>query len=468
MPNSAAYSISLSLNLDSQQFSALTVAITGADAEIISVESPTRGAKELLIYCRDLAHEKAVAALAAKIAGAAITPITDRVFADHERGKMSIVARHRLDNQDDLARAYTPGVARPCMAIFDDPRQAANLTLKGNTVAVVSDGTAVLGLGDIGPHAALPVMEGKCLLFKKFADIDAVPLCLATKDVEEIVATVQRVAPTFGGINLEDISAPRCFEIEEKLKAMLDIPIFHDDQHGTAVVVLAGLINALKVAGQKKETARVVMSGVGAAGIAIAKMLLNYGFADIIMCNRAGIVNRANAANAAQVEIAGVTNRENRSGSLADALVGADIFIGVSAAGLVSEPMAAKMNRGAIIFALANPTPEIMPEVAAKYAAVVASGRSDYPNQINNVLAFPGIFRGALDAHASAITEKMKLAAALALAESVAAPTAENIMPSPFDRENVVRVAAAVAAAAREDNVIKSSAPAPTFADLRR
>ncbi len=352
-------------------------------------------------------------------------------------GKIETVSKSPIKTREALALAYTPGVAQPCKVIAEDKEAAYRYTIKANTVAVVSDGSAVLGLGNIGPYAAMPVMEGKAALFKEFGGVNAFPICLDTQDTEEIIRTVAAIAPAFGGINLEDISAPRCFEIEERLKEMLDIPVFHDDQHGTAIVVLAGVINALRVTGRKKEDCHIVVNGAGSAGIAITKLLLNYGFPDIILCDKSGILSKTSSdLNWMQKNMMEVTNLAGRTGSLADALQGADIFIGVSASNIVTEEMVASMNHDAILFAMANPVPEIMPDLAKKAGAkVVGTGRSDFPNQINNVVAFPGIFKGALEGRAVQITEEMKLAAATAIADLV--PDNElhedNIMPQPFD-----------------------------------
>lgn len=352
-------------------------------------------------------------------------------------GKLETVAKAPVKTREDLAIAYTPGVAAPCNIIAEDKDAAYTYTLKANTVAVVSDGSAVLGLGNIGPEAAMPVMEGKCVLFKEFGNVNAFPICLSTQDTDEIVAAVKAIAPTFGGINLEDISAPRCFEIEERLKKELNIPVFHDDQHGTAIVVLAGIINSLKIIDKKKEDCRVVVSGAGAAGVAIAKLLLTYGFKHIIMCNSKGIISKdCPNLNWMQQQMTEITNLENRTGSLADALVGADIFIGVSAPGVVTAEMVESMNKDSIIFAMANPTPEIMPDIAkAAGARIVGTGRSDFPNQVNNVVAFPGIFKGALEGRAPQITEDMKLAAAEALAGLVSDDQLNEdfILPEAFD-----------------------------------
>ena len=352
-------------------------------------------------------------------------------------GKLETVAKSKVKTREDLAIAYTPGVAEPCKVIAEDKTAAYTYTWKANTVAVVSDGSAVLGLGNIGPYAAMPVMEGKCVLFKEFGNVNAVPICLDTQDTEEIIQAVKNIAPGFGGINLEDISAPRCFEIEERLKEMLDIPVFHDDQHGTAIVVLAGIINALKVTGKRKEECRVVVNGAGSAGVAITKLLLTYGFSNIIMCDKSGILSKNSPdLNWMQKQMVEVTNLGDESGTLADALKGADIFVGVSAPGIVSEEMVASMNKDAILFAMANPVPEIMPDLAkAAGAKVVGTGRSDFPNQVNNVVAFPGIFKGALEGRATQITEEMKLAAANAIAGLVADEelNENNILPEAFD-----------------------------------
>ena len=374
----------------------------------------------------------------------------------HEQwqGKLDTVPKMKIETREDLALAYTPGVAEPCRKIAANPEDAYKYTLKANTVAVVSDGSAVLGLGNIGPAAAMPVMEGKCALFKAFGGVNAVPLCLDTQDVDEIVETVKRIAPSFGGINLEDISAPRCFEIERRLIDELDIPVFHDDQHGTAIVVLSGVINALRLTGKKKEDCRVVVNGAGSAGIAIAKLLLNYGFRNLTLCDKCGIINsRSEGINEAQRAMLATTNLNDEQGSLADAMRGADIFVGVSAPGIVSADMVKSMNDDAILFAMANPTPEIFPDVAREAGArVVGTGRSDFPNQINNVVAFPGIFKGALEARATRITKQMKLAAAEALAALVSDDelSEDFIMPEPFDPRAVEVVAAAVAGAVQE------------------
>ena len=373
-------------------------------------------------------------------------------------GKLTVQSLVPCKDKDALSTAYTPGVAEPCRRIKANPEDVYTYTLKGRTVAVVTNGTAVLGLGNIGPEAGLPVMEGKCVLFKEFGGVDAFPICLNAATKEEVIAAVKAIAPTFGGINLEDIAAPRCFEIERRLKEMCDIPVFHDDQHGTAIIALAGLTNALKVVGKKKEEVRVVFSGAGSAAISITKLLLEAGFKDITLCDKFGALYEGNPdMNWAQQEIAKRTNLEKRKGTLADMLVGADVFIGVSAPGAVTKEMVQTMNAGAVIFACANPTPEIFPDDAkAGGAAVVATGRSDYPNQINNVLAFPGIFRGALDARASDINDAMKIAAAHALAELVGDDlSADYIIPAAFDPRVRDAVASAVEQAARASGVAR-------------
>lgn len=363
-------------------------------------------------------------------------------------GKLETISKTPVKSREDLSYAYTPGVAEPCKVIAENKEEAYTYTMKANTVAVISDGSAVLGLGNIGPYAAMPVMEGKAVLFKEFGGVNAVPICLDTQDTDEIIRTVTYLAPGFGGINLEDISAPRCFEIEQRLKETLDIPVFHDDQHGTAIVVLAGIINALKVTGKKKEDCRVVVNGAGSAGIAITKLLLTYGFPNIIMCDKSGILSKQSAGlNWMQEKMVEVTNLSGETGSLADALKNTDIFVGVSAPGIVTKEMAASMNKDSILFAMANPVPEIMPDLAKEAGArIVGTGRSDFPNQINNVVAFPGIFKGALEGRASQITEEMKLAAANAIADLV--PNDElnenNIMPEAFDPKVVQAVAEAV------------------------
>ena len=377
---------------------------------------------------------------------------SEKALQMHEQwnGKLETAAKAHVNSREDLAIAYTPGVAEPCKVIAKDPEAAYKYTIKSNTVAVVSDGSAVLGLGNIGALAAMPVMEGKAVLFKEFGGVNAVPICLDTQDTEEIIKTVVNIAPAFGGINLEDISAPRCFEIEERLKELLDIPVFHDDQHGTAIVVLAGIINALKVTEKKKEDCRVVVNGAGSAGVAITKLLLTYGFEHITMCDINGIISSASPnLNWMQKKMTEVTNLENKTGSLTDAMRGADIFVGVSAPGIVTKEMVASMNSDAILFAMANPVPEIMPDLAKEAGArVVGTGRSDFPNQVNNVVAFPGIFKGALEGRATQITEEIKLATANAIASLVSDEelNENNILPEAFDS----RVADVVSKAVKE------------------
>lgn len=376
---------------------------------------------------------------------------SEKALLSHEqwKGKIDTTSKCPITSREDLAIAYTPGVAEPCKVIAENREEAYRYTIKSNTVAVVSDGSAVLGLGNIGAEAAMPVMEGKAVLFKEFGGVNAFPICLDTQDTEEIIQTVVHIAPAFGGINLEDISAPRCFEIESRLKELLPIPVFHDDQHGTAIVVLSGIINALKVVNKKKEECRIIVNGAGSAGIAISKLLLRYGFQDLILCDRSGILSKKTPdLNWMQREMMDVTNREGKEGTLADAFAGADIFVGVSAPGIVSGEMVSSMNRDSILFAMANPVPEIMPDLAKKAGAkVVGTGRSDFPNQVNNVVAFPGIFKGALEGRARQITEEMKLAAAMAIASLIPDDelNEDNILPEPFDP----RVADVVSAAVR-------------------
>ncbi len=374
------------------------------------------------------------------------------------RGKLGVHSKVAVRDAKDLSLAYSPGVAEPCLDIHEDESKVYDYTIKGNLVAVVSDGTAVLGLGNIGPKAAMPVMEGKALLFKSFADVDAFPICLDTTDPDKIVEVVKLMSPTFGGVNLEDIAAPQCFEIEDRLRKECDIPVFHDDQHGTAIVTAAGLINALKLADKKLEDIRVVANGAGAAGVAIVKLLLHMGVKDVILCDTKGIIyeGRPVGMNPFKEEMARITNKEQKQGTLADALVGADVFVGVSAAGAVTKDMVRSMNENPIIFAMANPVPEIMPEDAKEAGAlVIGTGRSDFPNQVNNVLAFPGIFRGALDVHAKEINEEMKLAAVYAIAGLISNEDlhADYVIPDPFDRRVAAHVAAAVATAAMETGV---------------
>ena len=388
--------------------------------------------------------------------------VYERSLELHEKnhGKVEVISKVKVENREDLSLAYTPGVAEPCRKIHANPDDVYKYTAKGNLVAVVSDGTAVLGLGDIGPLAGMPVMEGKSILFKEFANVDAFPICLDTKDVDEIVETVKRIAPCFGGINLEDISAPRCFEVEARLKKELDIPVFHDDQHGTAIVVCAGLINALKVVGKKMEDIRVVINGAGSAGISICKLILQFGVGDVVLVDRQGALCPGEEwMNPAQKAMAEVTNKDHQRGLLAEIIKNKDVFIGVSAPNLVTAEMVKTMAKDPIIFAMANPTPEIMPDVAkAGGARVVATGRSDFPNQINNVLVFPGIFRGALDVRATDITEEMKLAASRAIASLITPEelNEEYIIPSPFDKRVCSLVAKEVGIVAREQGIAKA------------
>ena len=413
--------------------------------------------RDLTVNARDDAHAGAILAAVKRIKGVAVIHVSDRVFLMHLGGKIRIQNKIPLTTRDTLSMAYTPGVARVCMAIADDKSKVNTLTIKHNSVAVVSDGTAVLGLGDIGPEAAMPVMEGKAMLFKEFADIDAYPICLKTKVVDEIVHTVKLISTGFGGINLEDISAPRCFEVEDRLKRELDIPVFHDDQHGTAVVVLAAAINALKIVNKKLSDIKILIAGAGAAGVAVTKILQSAGARDIACCDRKGILckKRLPDLDCSKTWLAEHTNPRNLSGTIVDAAAGAHLFIGLSGPGVFPVRALKKMAKDRIVFAMANPVPEIMPEEAEPYARIIATGRSDYPNQINNVLAFPGIFRGALDARARDINERMKLAAAKAIAGCITDDelSEEYIVPSVFNKDVAKRVARAVSAAARESGV---------------
>ena len=445
-------------------FGALASAIGDAGGEIAAVDmrSVTRArvVRDVTINVSSDTIATEIRRVVERLDGVRIISVSDSTFLAHLGGKIRVEPKIPVKTRKDLSTVYTPGVARVSMAIAADPSKAFSLSIKRNTVAVVSDGTAVLGLGDIGPLGALPVMEGKAMLFKQFADIDAFPICLDTKDVDEIVETVVRIAPVFGGINLEDISAPRCFEVEQRLIERLDIPVMHDDQHGTAVVILAALINAARVVGKELTDMRVVVSGSGAAGTATIKMLLEAGVRDVIPVDRSGALNRDDRYDNSHWRwLAEHTNRENRHGPLAEVLAGTDVFIGVSAPGILQPEHIATMARDPIIFAMANPTPEIMPDIAAPVAAVVATGRSDFPNQVNNLLAFPGIFRGALDVRASRITERMKLAAAYAIAGIVTDEerSAEYIIPSVFDPRVVDIVAKAVADTAIDEGVARRS-----------
>lgn len=433
----------------------------GGDLGAVDIVSPDAKfmTRDITVRARDGTHQEQIVSSVRHITNVQVVNVSDRVFLLHLGGKLAIQNKVPVTTRDTLSMAYTPGVARVCEAIAADPRKAWQLTIKGNSVAVVSDGSAVLGLGDIGPEAAMPVMEGKAMLFKEFGGIDAYPICLRTKDPEEIVKTVKHLSVGFGGINLEDISAPRCFEVERKLQEQLDIPVFHDDQHGTAVVVLAALLNALRLTNQKIERLKIVIAGAGAAGTAITQILLRGGARDIVICDREGVIHagRMPGLNESKVWLAQNTNPRKLRGCLEDALVGAHVFIGVSGRGLLQARDLKRMARKPIIFAMANPTPEIMPEEAARVAFIVATGRSDYPNQINNVLAFPGIFRGALNVRARRITEEMKHAAAQAIAACIspAELSPEYIVPSVFSREVVRRVAKAVERAAIKGGVAR-------------
>ncbi len=443
-------------------FNQLAAAIGDAGGVIAAVDmrsiNKTQIVRDVTVNVSSDLVGKGVRVAVEQLDGVTVVSASDSTFLAHLGGKIRIEPKIPVKTRQDLSTVYTPGVARVSMAIAADPSKAFNLTIKRNSVAVVTDGTAVLGLGDIGPLGALPVMEGKAMLFKQFAGIDAFPICLDTKDIDEIVETVQRIAPVFGGINLEDISAPRCFEVERRLVETLDIPVMHDDQHGTAVVILAALINAAKVVEKPLENLQIVVAGSGAAGTATIKMLLEAGVRDVVPVDRAGALNRTDRyENSHWRWLAEHTNRENRRGTLAEVLKGADVFIGVSAPGILQSEDLRNMARDPIVFAMANPTPEIMPDIAAPHVAVIATGRSDFPNQVNNLLAFPGIFRGALDSRAGRITQKMKLAAAHAIASIVADQerSPEYIIPSVFDVRVVEAVAKAVASAAVDEGVAR-------------
>ncbi len=468
----AAYSIRLRVRLENVPGSLgrLAAGIGDAGGNIVALDGfeakSAHLVEDVIVNCSDEAHIQRVRAAAGDLPGIEVLECDDRTFALHDGGKIETVSRLRLVDNDDLSMAYTPGVARVCNAIADDPERVHDLTIKKNTVAIVTDGTAVLGLGDIGPAAALPVMEGKALLFKNFAGVDAFPVCLDLSPVgddiqgriDAIIETVERIAPVYGGINLEDIAAPQCFEIEERLHASLDIPVFHDDQHGTAVVVLAALRNALRIVNKRMQDLRVVLSGAGAAGVAIANILVEAGVPVVIGADRQGAIHLGRTdLNIAKERLAKLTNPDQESGSLADLLAGADVFIGVSGPGLINAEDLRTMAHDPIVFALANPNPEIQPEDTEGVAAVLATGRSDYPNQINNVLAYPGIFRGALDTGATSITEGMKLAAATAIASAVPSDdlAADFIVPSVFDKRVVELVARAVADAAATEGVVR-------------
>ncbi|MHB9132538.1 MAG: malic enzyme-like NAD(P)-binding protein [Armatimonadota bacterium] len=474
---SASYSVKMRLRLSNDTLARVVCAVAEAGGDVVGMalieEGRGESVRDLTIFASNTTHEHKIADAVRALPGVNVEQIEDCTFAMHDGGKISVTSKAPLRTRADLSMAYTPGVARVCMAVHDDPLRAYSLTIKRNTVAVVSDGTAVLGLGDIGPEAAMPVMEGKAQLFKEFGGVDAFPVCVSTKDPEEIIAAVKAIAPTFGGINLEDISAPRCFEIEDRLKEMLDIPVFHDDQHGTAVVVLAALLNALKIVDKSIENLKVVVSGVGAAGVACSKILLAAGVRNIIGCDRSGAIYKGRTENMNSMKewYAKHTNPGSLRGTLSDVMDGADLFLGLSGPGTLDVEDVKRMADRAIIFAMANPIPEIMPEEAEPYVAVMATGRSDYPNQINNVLAFPGIFRGALDCRATQITESMKLAAAHAIAGVVTAEELNpgNIIPSAFNPQVAPAVAAAVKAAAVQDGVARlTGGEAPEFDALTR
>jgi malate dehydrogenase (oxaloacetate-decarboxylating) len=463
-PTSAQYSLTIRIELEHRPgaLGEVLTAIGSAGGQLGAIDlieaDDRRTLRDITLDARDQQHWRAILRAIDGVESARVVDATDRTFRVHIGGKIEQHNKIPLKTRDDLSMAYTPGVARVCQAIAAEPDKAFQYTIKRNTVAVVSDGTAVLGLGDIGPEAAMPVMEGKAMLFKEFAGVDAFPICLATKDVDEIVETVRRLAPTFGGINLEDISAPRCFEIEERLKAELDIPVFHDDQHGTAIVVLAALLNALKLTGKRIEDLHVLVVGLGAAGVAVTKILIEAGVRDVIGCDSRGAlhVERSDYVDGSMPAIkrwyAEMSNPDRRDGGPGDVIDGADLFIGLSGARVMPPDALARMGSDAMVFAMANPTPEVTPEEAAPYARIVATGRSDYPNQINNVLAFPGIFRGALDVRATQITEEMKLAAAEAIAAII--PEGElredYIVPSVFNRDVAPAVADAVSRVAHE------------------
>jgi malate dehydrogenase (oxaloacetate-decarboxylating) len=469
---SASYSLIVRLEIDNKpgMLGKITSAIGKAGGDIGAIDVASVGkstiTRDLSFKARDESHGQRIVDGLKAIGGVRVVNVSDRTFLMHLGGKIETHAKVGVKTRDDLAMVYTPGVARVCMAIHHDPEKAYTLTVKANMVAVVSDGSAVLGLGDIGPSAAQPVMEGKCVIFKEMAGVDAFPLCLATQDVDEIVMIVKAVSPVFGGINLEDISAPRCFEIEERLQRDLDIPVFHDDQHGTAVVVLASLINALKVVKKKLSDVRIVFAGAGASGIATAKLLMKEGAKNIVACDRAGMLyqGRKQNMNSMKEWFAKHTNAKRMKGSIADALQGADVFIGLSGPGVVSLKDVKAMNRDPIVFAMANPVPEIQPEEVAGIVRVMGTGRSDYPNQINNSLCFPGFFRGMLDVRARGVHDDMKLAAAHALAAIVSKTelSDEYIIPSMFDRRVPEAVASAVAEAAVKCGVARRKRPRPS------
>jgi malate dehydrogenase (oxaloacetate-decarboxylating) len=480
MAVSAQYSVTIRVELDARQepLGRLTAAIAEAGGQLQGVDLvPGAGpegkrVREFTIDAADREHWERILRAIGSTRGARVLDYVDRTMQMHRGGKIEVANKYPLKTRDDLSMAYTPGVARVCMDIHADRSKAFEYTIKKNTVAVVSDGSAVLGLGNIGAEAAMPVMEGKCMLFKEFAAVDAFPICLDTQDADEIVRAVELMAPTFGGINLEDISAPRCFEIEERLKASLDIPVFHDDQHGTAIVTMAALFNALKITGKPIEQLRVLVVGLGAAGVAVTKMMQEAGVSHIVGCDRKGALSTeredyaSGEMNATKRWFAESFNPERVSGTPDDAIEGMDLFIGLSGPGIIQANSLAKMNDDAIVFAMANPTPEVMPEDAAPHVRIMATGRSDYPNQINNVLAFPGVFRGALDAGAPSITEEMKLAAAkgIAMAVSEADLAEDYIIPSVFNRDVAPKVAEAVVEEAKRDGIARLNDETGTFA----
>ena len=482
MAVSAQYSVTIRVELDARQepLGKLTAAIAEAGGQLQGVDLvPGAGpegkrVREFTIDAADRDHWERILRAIGSTRGARVIDYVDRTMQMHRGGKIEQSNKYPLKTRDDLSMAYTPGVARVCMDIHHDRAKAFEYTIKKNTVAVVSDGSAVLGLGNIGPEAAMPVMEGKCMLFKEFAGVDAFPLCLDTQDADEIVRAVELVAPTFGGINLEDISAPRCFEIEDRLKESLDIPVFHDDQHGTAVVTMAALFNALKITGKPIEQLRVLVVGLGAAGVAVTKMMLASGVTHVVGCDRQGALSteredyQSGAMSGIKRWYAENSNPEKLSGQPADVIDGMDLFIGLSGPGIIDAQHLERMNDDAIVYAMANPTPEVMPEDAAPYVRIMATGRSDYPNQINNVLAFPGIFRGALDAGAPEITEEMKLAAAKGIAEVVTDDdlSEDYIIPSVFNREVAPKVAEAVVEEAKRDGIARVDEETGTFATV--
>jgi malate dehydrogenase (oxaloacetate-decarboxylating) len=462
---SPSYSITLRLEIVNQvgMFGKIATAIgeTGGDIGAVDIVRVGKGmiVRDITINARDEAHEKNIVDAVKKIKGVRIIHISDRTFLLHHGGKIEIHNKVPVKNRNDLSRVYTPGVARVCMAIHHDKEKAYRFTIKRNSVAIITDGSAVLGLGDIGPEAALPVMEGKAMIFKEFANIDAFPICLSTEDTEEIIKTIKYISPAFGGINLEDISSPRCFEIEERLKKELDIPVFHDDQHGTAVVILAALINAVKIVGKQLKRLKIVISGAGAAGTASCKILKEVGITNIIICDREGAIykSRKRHMNPVKIWLSENTNTAMIKGSISDSMEGADVFIGVSAPNLITVDDIKRMTTDPIVFALANPEPEVAPEDTSPHVRILATGRSDYPNQINNMLCFPGLFRGLLDSRARTVNEEIKLAAAKAIASMVDEKelSEDYIVPSIFDRKVVTAVAAAVSEAAFKTGVAR-------------